>query len=88
MKKLLMTLVLFVAVKVVHAQQPGAAPAGPAPTGIVVGSGNYFSPIVADLDKAVAFYRDGLGFEFQGAPANASCAGSRRRDAGCHGSRS
>ena len=40
-----------------------AAPAGPAPTGLIVGSGNFFSPIVADLDKALAFYRDGLGFE-------------------------
>lgn len=46
-------------------------PAGPAPTGIIVGSGNFFSPIVADLDKALAFYRDGLGLDVQGAPANA-----------------
>ena len=38
---------------------PPAAPAGPPPTGPVVGSGNFFSPIVGDLDKAVAFYRDG-----------------------------
>ena len=44
------------------AQAPAApAPAGPAPTGLVVGSGNFFSPIVGDLGKAVAFYRDGLG---------------------------
>jgi catechol 2,3-dioxygenase-like lactoylglutathione lyase family enzyme len=35
-----------------------------------VGSGNYFSPIVADLDKAVAFYR-AIGFEVQGEPGNA-----------------
>ena len=43
--------------------QPAAppAPTGPAPTGLVVGSGNFFSPIVRDLDAAVAFYRDGLG---------------------------
>jgi len=47
------------------------APAGPAPTGLVVGSGNFFSPIVGDLDKAVAFYRDGLGLDVQGSPANA-----------------
>ncbi|HWN83904.1 MAG TPA: VOC family protein [Vicinamibacterales bacterium] len=54
-------------------QVPAAAPAptGPAPTGLIVGSGNFFSPIVADLDKALAFYRDGLGFDVQGAPANA-----------------
>ena len=55
-----------------HAQAP-AAPAspGPSPTGLVVGSGNFFSPIVSDLDRAVAFYRDGLGLDVQGAPANA-----------------
>jgi hypothetical protein len=29
---------------------PPSAPAGPAPTGLVVGSGNFFSPIVRDLD--------------------------------------
>jgi catechol 2,3-dioxygenase-like lactoylglutathione lyase family enzyme len=37
----------------------------------VVGSGNFFSPIVANLEEAVAFYRDGIGFEFQGEPTNA-----------------
>ena len=52
-------------------QAAGGPPAGPAPTGLVVGSGNFYSPIVADLDEAVAFYRDGLGFEVQGEPANA-----------------
>lgn len=45
---------------------------GPAPTGLVVGSGNYFSPIVEDLDRAVRFYRDGLGLEVQGAPGDAA----------------
>jgi catechol 2,3-dioxygenase-like lactoylglutathione lyase family enzyme len=49
-----------------------AQPAAPAPTGLVVGSGNFFSPIVRDLDKAVAFYRDGLGFEVAAPPADAS----------------
>jgi catechol 2,3-dioxygenase-like lactoylglutathione lyase family enzyme len=44
--------------------------AGPAPTGLVVGSGNYFSPIVPDLEKAIAFYR-AIGFQFQGEPSNA-----------------
>src|SRR4026209_2883402 len=54
------------------AQAPAApAPAGPAPTGLIVGSGNFFSPIVSDLDKAVAFYRDGPGPAATGAPANA-----------------
>jgi catechol 2,3-dioxygenase-like lactoylglutathione lyase family enzyme len=41
-------------------------------TGLVVGSGNYFSPIVEDLDTAIAFYRDGLGLEVQGPPGDAS----------------
>lgn len=49
-----------------------AQPAAPAPTGLIVGSGNFFSPIVADLDKAVAFYRDGLGFEAPNPAADAS----------------
>ncbi|HEU4620501.1 MAG TPA: hypothetical protein VFV10_20875, partial [Gammaproteobacteria bacterium] len=53
------------------AAQPPAQPAAPAPTGLVVGSGNFFSPIVRDLDKAVAFYRDGIGLDVQGAPSSA-----------------
>jgi catechol 2,3-dioxygenase-like lactoylglutathione lyase family enzyme len=48
-----------------------AAPAG-AGAGLVVGSGNYFSPIVRDLDAALAFYRDGLGLEVQGPPGDAA----------------
>ena len=54
--------------------QPAQAPAvtGPAPTGIIIGSGNYFSPIVANLDAAVAFYRDGLGMDVQGAIGDAN----------------
>jgi hypothetical protein len=47
-------------------------PDGPLPTGLVVGSGNYFSPIVRDLDAATAFYRDGLGLEVQGTPGDAA----------------
>ena len=43
----------------------------PQPTGLIVGSGNFFSPIVSDLDKAIAFYRDGLKLDVQGQPANA-----------------
>ena len=64
MKSLVVALGLFVAAVAALAQTA-------APTGLVVGSGNYFSPIVADLDTAVAFYRDGLGFEVQGEPATA-----------------
>lgn len=64
-------LIFVMAAAAAHAQTPAAAPAGPPPTGLIVGSGNFFSPIVGDLDKAVAFYRDGLGLDVQGAPANA-----------------
>jgi predicted enzyme related to lactoylglutathione lyase len=48
--------------------------AGPGASGgaLVVGSGNYFSPIVRDLDRAMAFYRDGLGLQIQGAPGDAA----------------
>src|SRR2546423_2073487 len=42
-----------------------------AQSGLVVGSGNFFSPIVGDLDKAIAFYRDGLGLNVTGNPSNA-----------------
>src|SRR6185436_13668247 len=48
-----------------------AVPSDPAPNALVVGSGNYFSPIVANLDAAVAFYREGLGLDVQGAPGDA-----------------
>ena len=44
---------------------------GPAPKGLVVGSGNFYSPIVANLEQAVAFYRDGIGFDVQGEPTSA-----------------
>jgi catechol 2,3-dioxygenase-like lactoylglutathione lyase family enzyme len=47
------------------------ASSGRAQDGLVVGMGNFFSPIVGDLDKAIAFYRDGLGLDIQGAPSNA-----------------
>jgi catechol 2,3-dioxygenase-like lactoylglutathione lyase family enzyme len=57
--------VLFAAASA-SAQAPAAAP-----TGLVVGSGNFFSPIVSDLEKAIAFYRDGLGLDVAGAPSNA-----------------
>jgi catechol 2,3-dioxygenase-like lactoylglutathione lyase family enzyme len=72
--KRLACLLAWVLTAAVHAQaQPQPTPpAGPAPTGIVVGNGNFFSPIVANLDKAVAFYRDGLGFEATGEPGGAT----------------
>src|SRR6185436_17877680 len=73
MRNGIVALVFVLAGTAVHAQTPAAGPppAGPPPTGLIVGSGNFFSPIVGDLDKAVAFYRDGLGLDVQGTPANA-----------------
>lgn len=64
-----LTAVVLSLVSLVAAAQPET---GRAPTGLVVGSGNFFSPIVEDLDKAVAFYRDGLGLEVTAPPADAS----------------
>jgi len=72
MRRLFLVMAGSLVAAAVFAQTPAApAPTGPAPTGLIVGSGNFFSPIVADLDKALAFYRDGLGLDVQGAPANA-----------------
>jgi catechol 2,3-dioxygenase-like lactoylglutathione lyase family enzyme len=54
-----------------HAQPASGPPSAPEPSGLVVGSGNFYSPIVANLEEAVRFYRDGIGFEFTGEPGNA-----------------
>jgi len=64
MKKLVASVAILLAAHIVRAQAPEA-------TGLIVGSGNFFSPIVGDLDKAIAFYRDGLGLDIQGTPSNA-----------------
>ena len=66
MKRLTLILTIILSAGFAHAQSAAA----PAPTGLVVGSGNYFSPIVADLEKAIAFY-GAIGFQFQGDPATA-----------------
>ena len=73
MNKLAVVLAFAFATGAVHAQPAATppAPSGPAPTGVVVGSGNFYSPIVANLEEAIRFYRDGIGFEFMGEPANA-----------------
>jgi len=55
MKRSILILTMILSARLAQAQSATA------PTGLVVGSGNYFSPIVADLEKAIAFYRDGLG---------------------------
>jgi catechol 2,3-dioxygenase-like lactoylglutathione lyase family enzyme len=60
MKKILPVVVFFLIASTAHAQ-----------SGLIVGSGNFFSPIVGDLDRAIAFYRDGLGLNVTGNPANA-----------------
>ncbi len=65
--------VLSGAVVGVGAQQPSAAPSavGPAapvgPSELVLGPGNFLH-VVADAEKAIAFYRDALGMEVQMAP--------------------
>jgi catechol 2,3-dioxygenase-like lactoylglutathione lyase family enzyme len=56
------------------AQAPAPAPAASPSqlaSGPIVGSGNFFSPIVANLDRAIAFYRDGIGLDVAGTPSNA-----------------
>jgi catechol 2,3-dioxygenase-like lactoylglutathione lyase family enzyme len=65
-KRLTLTLIMILVACFTYAQQTPVPP----PTGLVVGSGNYFSPIVADLEKAIAFY-GAIGFQFQGQPSNA-----------------
>ena len=72
MNKLAIVLAFAFATGAVQAQPVATppSPTGPAPTGLVVGSGNFYSPIVANLEDAVALYR-AVGFEFQGEPANA-----------------
>ncbi len=73
--KILCALALGVFCSGLAQAQPAPTPpaaTGPAPTGLIIGSGNYFSPIVANLDAAVAFYRDGLGLDVQGAPGDAN----------------
>ena len=71
MRNHILALACVLSAAAAHAQTPAQALPDSSSTGLVVGSGNFFSPIVGDLDKAVAFYRDGLGLDVQGAPANA-----------------
>jgi catechol 2,3-dioxygenase-like lactoylglutathione lyase family enzyme len=70
MRSLMAAMAVALTAAVAFGQGP-AAPAGPAPTGLVVGSGNFFSPIVSDLEKAAAFYGQGLGLEMPASPSNA-----------------
>src|SRR5690242_12442601 len=68
---------------VLSAQAPVAPPA----PGLVVGSGNFFSPIVANLDRAVSFYRDGLGLTVMGDASNADDNAPLRNMFGLPGAR-
>jgi catechol 2,3-dioxygenase-like lactoylglutathione lyase family enzyme len=73
MKRLSIAAAVLLVAGLAQAQPPSQPPpTGPAPTGLIVGNGNWFSPIVANLDKALAFYRDGLGFETMGATGEAT----------------
>jgi predicted enzyme related to lactoylglutathione lyase len=60
MKKLALALAILLVPHLASAQD-----------GLIVGSGNFFSPIVGDLDKAMAFYKDAVGLDITGTPANA-----------------
>ena len=67
MSRLLLVLVVL-GVALVNAQAPPVSAPG---AGLVVGAGNFFSPIVSNLEQGIAFYRDGLGLEVAGQPSTA-----------------
>ena len=71
MKTLVLLAGLALAASLADAQPAPGPPSASEPTGLVVGSGNFYSPIVANLEEAVRFYRDGIGFQFEGEPGNA-----------------
>jgi len=64
----LLLLLFVLGASMVHAQTPPVSASG---TGLVVGAGNFFSPIVSNLEQGIAFYRDGLGLEVAGQASNA-----------------
>jgi catechol 2,3-dioxygenase-like lactoylglutathione lyase family enzyme len=66
-RSLAIAFVVLAAITLVAQAPPSSARA----EGVVVGAGNFFSPIVSNLETAVAFYRDGLGLEVNGQPSNA-----------------
>jgi predicted enzyme related to lactoylglutathione lyase len=70
MRHLLSTAVVAIAVGATLVIAQSATP--PSATGLVVGSGNFFSPITANLERTEAFYRDGLEFAVTGAVADAA----------------
>jgi catechol 2,3-dioxygenase-like lactoylglutathione lyase family enzyme len=70
MRSLMIALTACLGAGLAFGQSAATSSAGTA--ALVVGSGNYFSPIVRDLDAAIAFYRDGLGLEVTGPPGDAA----------------
>jgi catechol 2,3-dioxygenase-like lactoylglutathione lyase family enzyme len=70
MRRLTVVLVLLSPLAIL-AQGPAPERPSAVPTGLVVGSGNFFGPIVASLERAVAFYRDGLGLPAADSVSNA-----------------
>jgi len=70
MRTLAIFLVVLLQPMAIRAQAP--APERPAATtALVVGSENLFSPTVASLERALAFYREGVGLQAAGTPSNA-----------------
>jgi catechol 2,3-dioxygenase-like lactoylglutathione lyase family enzyme len=61
-------LLFVVGAAMVNAQAPSVSAPG---NGLIVGAGNFFSPIVSNLEQGIAFYGDGLGLEVTGQPSNA-----------------
>ena len=70
MRTLRVLLVVLLHPMAIGAQDRAPEPPPPAATGLVVGSENLFSPIVASLERALAFYRDGVGLQAASAPSN------------------
>lgn len=71
-RTLFVSLFLCAGATAIIAQNPSSpASAATSAGSLVVGSGNFFSPIVGNLERAVALYRDGLGLQVTGEPSNA-----------------
>jgi catechol 2,3-dioxygenase-like lactoylglutathione lyase family enzyme len=71
MRTLAVLLVVLLHPMAIGAQDRAPERPPTAATGLVVGSENLFSPIVGSLERALAFYRDGVGLQAAGAPSNA-----------------
>ena len=77
MKTLLLSSAVIVGVvALVGAQAPAPAPASPQTPSVVLGPGNFLH-VVADAERAIAFYRDAIGMDVQMAPNAAPQPGPR-----------